>query len=87
MARLGQAQRLPDQIVGAQDLGLKECAALVAEMLSARGFDVRIMATAGAPDRFQMFVLLPLERGAEAYATFKDKRDRCTKVVLRPGTA
>ncbi len=35
--------------VGAQNLGLKECAALVAEMLQARGFDVRIMDTKGAP--------------------------------------
>jgi len=35
--------------VGAQNLGLKECAALVGEMLKARGFDVRIMDTKGAP--------------------------------------
>ncbi len=35
--------------VGAQNLGLKECAALVAEMLRARGFDVRVMDTKGAP--------------------------------------
>src|SRR5512133_44111 len=35
--------------VGAQNLGLKECAALVAEMLKKRGFDVRIMDTNGAP--------------------------------------
>jgi acetylornithine deacetylase/succinyl-diaminopimelate desuccinylase-like protein len=35
--------------VGAQNLGLRECAALVAEMLKARGFDVRIMDTKGAP--------------------------------------
>jgi len=35
--------------VGAQNLGLKECAALVGEMLKARGFDVQIMDTAGAP--------------------------------------
>lgn len=35
--------------VGAQNLGMKECAALVAEMLKARGFDVRIMDTKGAP--------------------------------------
>ncbi|MGB8983091.1 MAG: M20/M25/M40 family metallo-hydrolase [Anaerolineales bacterium] len=35
--------------VGAQNLGLRECAALVGEMLQARGFDVQIMETAGAP--------------------------------------
>ncbi len=35
--------------VGAQNLGLQECATLVGEMLKARGFDVRIMETAGAP--------------------------------------
>jgi len=35
--------------VGAQNLGLKECAALVGEMLGARGFDIRIMDTKGAP--------------------------------------
>src|SRR6185436_1254243 len=35
--------------VGAQNLGLKECAALVGEMLNARGFDIQIMDTAGAP--------------------------------------
>ena len=35
--------------VGAQNLGMKECAALVGEMLEARGFDVRIMDTKGAP--------------------------------------
>jgi len=35
--------------VGAQNLGMKECAALVAEMLKARGFDVRIIDTSGAP--------------------------------------
>src|SRR5512133_1740171 len=35
--------------VGAQNLGLRECAALVAEMLKARGFNVRIMETTGAP--------------------------------------
>ena len=35
--------------VGAQNLGLRECAALVAEMLEARGFDVRVMDTNGAP--------------------------------------
>jgi len=35
--------------VGAQNLGMRECAALVSEMLKARGFDVRIMDTKGAP--------------------------------------
>ncbi len=35
--------------VGAQNLGLKECAALVGQMLQARGFKVEIMETAGAP--------------------------------------
>jgi hypothetical protein len=35
--------------VGAQNLGLEECAALVGEMLKARGFAVQIMKTAGAP--------------------------------------
>src|SRR5512139_4190536 len=35
--------------VGAQNLGMRECAALVAEMLKVRGFDVRIMDTQGAP--------------------------------------
>src|SRR5215217_8423373 len=35
--------------VGAQNLGLKECATLVAEMLRRRGFEVQIMKTAGAP--------------------------------------
>src|SRR5512142_3476583 len=35
--------------VGAQNLGMKECAALVAGMLKKRGFDVQIMDTPGAP--------------------------------------
>ena len=35
--------------VGAQNLGMRECAALVAKMLKARGFDVQIMDTQGAP--------------------------------------
>ena len=35
--------------VGAQNLGIRECAALVAEMLRSRGFDVRVMDTEGAP--------------------------------------
>ncbi len=35
--------------VGAQNLGLRECAGLVAEMLRKRGFAVRVMETKGAP--------------------------------------
>src|SRR5512147_213923 len=35
--------------VGAQNWGLKECAELVGDMLKRRGFDVRVMETAGAP--------------------------------------
>ena len=35
--------------VGAQNLGLKECAAMVSEMLKKRGFKVQIMKTDGAP--------------------------------------
>lgn len=35
--------------VGAQNLGIRECAALVADMLNARGFQVQIMDTTGAP--------------------------------------
>lgn len=35
--------------VGAQNLGMRECAMLVSEMLGARGFDVRVMDTKGAP--------------------------------------
>jgi acetylornithine deacetylase/succinyl-diaminopimelate desuccinylase-like protein len=35
--------------VGAQNLGLKECAALVGEMLKQRGFKVEIVDTPGAP--------------------------------------
>jgi acetylornithine deacetylase/succinyl-diaminopimelate desuccinylase-like protein len=35
--------------VGAQNLGLKECAALVSELLESRGFKVEIMQTGGAP--------------------------------------
>jgi acetylornithine deacetylase/succinyl-diaminopimelate desuccinylase-like protein len=47
---LAELSRLVAQpSVGAQNLGLKECAALVGEMLKARGFDVQIMETAGAP--------------------------------------
>jgi acetylornithine deacetylase/succinyl-diaminopimelate desuccinylase-like protein len=47
---LAELSRLVAQpSVGAQNLGLKECAALVGEMLEARDFDVRIMETAGAP--------------------------------------
>src|SRR5512146_1216440 len=47
---LNELSRLVAQpSVGAQNLGMKECAALVAEMLKARGFDVRVMDTQGAP--------------------------------------
>jgi acetylornithine deacetylase/succinyl-diaminopimelate desuccinylase-like protein len=35
--------------IGAQNLGMKECAALVADMLKRRGFKVQIMDTPGAP--------------------------------------
>jgi acetylornithine deacetylase/succinyl-diaminopimelate desuccinylase-like protein len=35
--------------VGAQNLGMRECAELVADMLKARGFKVQVMATHGAP--------------------------------------
>jgi acetylornithine deacetylase/succinyl-diaminopimelate desuccinylase-like protein len=35
--------------VGAQDWGLKECAALVGQMLEKRGFAVQILSTEGAP--------------------------------------
>jgi acetylornithine deacetylase/succinyl-diaminopimelate desuccinylase-like protein len=47
---LAELSRLVAQpSVGAQNLGLKECAALVGEMLKVRGFTVQIMETAGAP--------------------------------------
>ncbi len=47
---LAELSRLVAQpSVGAQNLGLKECASLVAEMLKARGFQTEIMPTAGAP--------------------------------------
>ena len=35
--------------VGTQNLGLDDCAALVAAMLQARGFEARVMKTPGAP--------------------------------------
>ena len=35
--------------VGAQNLGMRECATLVSEMLKARGFEVQVMDTRGAP--------------------------------------
>jgi acetylornithine deacetylase/succinyl-diaminopimelate desuccinylase-like protein len=35
--------------VGAQNLGIQECAVLVADMLKSRGFDVRVIDTRGAP--------------------------------------
>lgn len=47
---LAELSRLVAQpSVGAQNLGMRECAGLVAEMLNERGFDVRIMTTKGAP--------------------------------------
>ncbi|MDH5506654.1 MAG: M20/M25/M40 family metallo-hydrolase [Anaerolineae bacterium] len=47
IAELGKLCAIPS--VAAQNLGLDECAALVAEMLKARGFTVEIMPSAGAP--------------------------------------
>lgn len=35
--------------IDAQNIGMKECAALVCEMLKSRGFEVEVMETAGAP--------------------------------------
>jgi acetylornithine deacetylase/succinyl-diaminopimelate desuccinylase-like protein len=35
--------------ISAQNLGLKECAAMVKEMLEKRGFTAEVMATDGAP--------------------------------------
>ncbi|HSJ88701.1 MAG TPA: M20/M25/M40 family metallo-hydrolase [Anaerolineales bacterium] len=47
---LAELSRLVAQpSVGAQNLGMRECATLVAELLRKRGFDVRIMDTKGAP--------------------------------------
>ena len=47
---LAELSRLVAQpSVGAQNLGLKECAALVGEMLKKRSFEVQIMDTPGAP--------------------------------------
>src|SRR5689334_11940713 len=49
-ASLAELSKLVAQpSVGAQNLGLKECAALVGEMLRNRGFKVEIMDTPGAP--------------------------------------
>src|SRR5512135_1837717 len=49
-ASIAELSRLVAQpSVGAQNLGLKECAALVAEMLGRRGFEVKTMETKGAP--------------------------------------
>ncbi len=49
-ASIAELSRLVAQpSVGAQNLGLKECASLVAGMLRKRGFEVRIMETNGAP--------------------------------------
>jgi len=47
IAELGRLVAQPS--VGAQDWGMKECAALVSEMLRQRGFTVDVMATEGAP--------------------------------------
>lgn len=47
---LSELSRLVAQpSVGAQNLGIQECAVLVAAMLKSRGFDVRLMETKGAP--------------------------------------
>ena len=47
---IAELSRLVSQpSVGAQNLGLKECAALVGDMLKARGFEIKIMDTPGAP--------------------------------------
>jgi acetylornithine deacetylase/succinyl-diaminopimelate desuccinylase-like protein len=47
---IGELSKLVAQpSVGAQNLGMRECAALVSEMLEARGFEVQIMDTGGAP--------------------------------------
>src|SRR3990170_1617380 len=47
---LRELSRLVSQpSVGAQNWGLKECAALVGGMLEKRGFAVQILSTAGAP--------------------------------------
>lgn len=43
------SQLVAQPSVGAQDLGLKECAALVGQMLEKRGFNVRVLTTKGAP--------------------------------------
>lgn len=49
-ASIAELSRLVAQpSVGAQNLGLKECASLVADMLRKRGFEVRVMETKGAP--------------------------------------
>ncbi len=47
---ISELSRLVSQpSVGAQNLGMQECATLVSEMLKARGFQVVIMDTGGAP--------------------------------------
>jgi acetylornithine deacetylase/succinyl-diaminopimelate desuccinylase-like protein len=43
------SQLVAQPSVGAQDWGLNECAALVGQMLKARGFAVQILSTDGAP--------------------------------------
>src|SRR5512135_2125711 len=47
LAELGRLVGQPS--VGAQNLGMKECAVLVADMLRQRGFHTEIMDTPGAP--------------------------------------
>ncbi len=47
LAELGRLVAQPS--ISAQKLGLNECAALVADMLRARGFDAKIYPTAGSP--------------------------------------
>lgn len=43
------SQLVAQPSVGAQDLGLKECAALVGQMLEKRGFNIQVLTTKGAP--------------------------------------
>jgi acetylornithine deacetylase/succinyl-diaminopimelate desuccinylase-like protein len=47
LAELGRLVSQPS--VGAQNLGMQECAALVSAMLGRRGFDVEVMPSGGAP--------------------------------------
>ena len=49
-ASIAELSKLVSQpSVGAQNLGMKECAFLVGNMLKARGFKTEIMDTGGAP--------------------------------------